>query len=303
MTADGASGALSCRAPAKINLTLTVHGRRDDGYHELTSLVAFAGVGDELALAPGPDESLTVRGPFSAGLGLDPDNLVLRAALHLRERAPGLRSGAFTLTKRLPVASGIGGGSADAAAALRLLARLNGMRADDARLHDAARATGADVPVCLASRARVMGGVGDALHPPLALPRLFAVLVNPGVGVMTADVFRALGLAPGERLRHAPQPQPVGSWLEDWPEEAAGFRDVVLEPHPNDLQGAALALEPAIDMTLRALAGQAGCRLARMSGSGATCFGLFDDCRASAAAARAISAARPGWWVKPTVLR
>ncbi len=202
MAALAPPAALTTRAPAKVNLTLAVHGRRDDGHHDLTSLVAFAGVGDEISLLPSPRESLAVAGPFAAGLETGPDNLVLRAARHLRERAPGLRSGAFRLLKRLPVASGIGGGSADAAAALRLLARLNGLPLSDPRLMAAARATGADVPVCLASRSRIMAGVGDELHPPLRLPRLFAVLVNPGVGVSTAQVFARLGLKPGERLRH-----------------------------------------------------------------------------------------------------
>ncbi len=191
MAALAPQAALTTRAPAKVNLTLAVHGRRDDGHHDLTSLVAFAGVGDELTLLPSPRESLAIAGPFAAGLETDPDNLVLRAARHLRERAPGLRSGAFRLLKRLPVASGIGGGSADAAAALRLLARLNGLPLSDPRLMAAARATGADVPVCLASRSRVMAGVGDELHPPLRLPRLFAVLVNPASG------FRPRRSSPG----------------------------------------------------------------------------------------------------------
>jgi 4-diphosphocytidyl-2-C-methyl-D-erythritol kinase len=303
MTAEAVPGALTTRAPAKINLTLTIHGRRDDGYHDLTSLVAFAGVGDELSLVPAARESLAIRGPFARGLASDPGNLVLKAAAQLRLLVPTLRSGAFTLTKRLPVASGIGGGSADAAAALRLLARLNGLPATDPRLIAAACATGADVPVCLASRARAMSGVGGDLHPPVKLPALFAVLVNPGIGVMTAEVFGALGLQPGERLRHGVPEAPVGSWLDDGPADAAAFRSIVVSPHPNDLEAAACRLEPRIAEVLEALRTAPDCRLARMSGSGATCFGLFDDCHASAAAARMISRANPGWWVKPTLLR
>ncbi len=202
---------LRTRAPAKVNLTLTVHGRRADGYHELTSLVAFAGVGDELSLDPEAREGLTTAGPFGHGLETQ-GNLVLKAAAAFRERVPGLRGGAFHLVKRLPVASGIGGGSADAAAALRLLARLNGLRPGDPRLFEAAQAVGADVPVCLASRARVMTGIGDGLGPTLRLPSLFAVLVNPGVATPTPAVFAALGLKPAsasamrlmERARLAP---------------------------------------------------------------------------------------------------
>jgi 4-diphosphocytidyl-2-C-methyl-D-erythritol kinase len=302
MTAEPGGFRLAARAPAKINLTLTVHGRRPDGYHDLTSLVAFAGVGDELTLAPGHAESLAIRGPFAQGLDAGPGNLILKAAAALRRHAAAPRGGVFTLVKRLPVASGIGGGSADAAAALRLIARLNAIAADDPRLMAAAREVGADVPVCLASRARTMSGVGDELHPVLKLPPLFAVLVNPGVAVGTAEVFARLGLKPGERLRHAPSPQ-GGSWLDEWPDTPARFRDVVLVPYGNDLEAPALALQPAIGDVLAALRAAPGCRLARMSGSGATCFALFDDCKASAAAARGIARAQPGWWVKPTVLR
>jgi 4-diphosphocytidyl-2-C-methyl-D-erythritol kinase len=303
MTAEPPRGALVARARAKINLTLTVHGRRADGHHDLTSLVAFAGVGDALSLTPAEAESLSVAGPFGHGLDVDGGNLVLRAAAQLRERVPTLRSGAFHLVKRLPVASGIGGGSADAAAALRLLARLNGIPLHDARLMAAARACGADVPVCLASQARVMSGVGERLHPLLRLPALFAVLVNPGIGVMTAEVFKGLGLERGQQLRHGVAAGGVGSWLEESPDDAAGFRDAVIAPHPNDLEPPALALCPAIGDAIVALGSAPGCRLARMSGSGATCFGLFDDCRASAAAAKGLARAHPDWWVKATVLR
>jgi hypothetical protein len=188
---------LATRAPAKINLSLHVLGRRADGYHELESLVAFAGVGDTLSLTPDEPLSLTMEGPTAPRAGPLDNNLVLKGARHLVQRRHGLRLGAFRLVKRLPVAAGIGGGSSDAAAALRLLARLNGLSLDDPAVLDAARATGADVPVCLAARARFMRGVGERLGPPLKLPRMFAVLVNPAVPVETAQVFGALGLSPG----------------------------------------------------------------------------------------------------------
>ncbi|MGL5362821.1 MAG: 4-(cytidine 5'-diphospho)-2-C-methyl-D-erythritol kinase, partial [Bosea sp. (in: a-proteobacteria)] len=188
---------LTARAPAKINLTLRVLGRRPDGYHELSSLVMFAGTGDTLSLMPGDALSLGLSGPEAASCGNVDSNLVIKAARALAARKPGLRLGHFHLLKRLPVASGMGGGSADAAAALRLLARLNGLPLLDPALFEAALATGADVPVCLRSQACEMAGIGDRLGPRLALPKLFAVLANPRVPVATADVFRKLGLEPG----------------------------------------------------------------------------------------------------------
>jgi len=287
---------LTTRARAKVNLDLRVLGRREDGYHELESLVAFAGVGDELTLDPEEPFSLSITGPRAAGLSAEDDNLVLRAARALTTARPGLRLGRFHLVKRLPVASGIGGGSADAAAALRLVARLNGMAQTDPVLLDVAVKLGADVPVCLDSRARLMTGVGERLGPVLRLPPLFAVLVNPGVAVETASVFRALGLNPGQQIAvsrnaHALDSVSAGAFLE------------ALAASGNDLAVPARHIAPAIDEVLERLAGLPGCRLARMSGSGATCFALFDDCRASAEAARTLAKARPDWWLKPTLLR
>jgi 4-diphosphocytidyl-2-C-methyl-D-erythritol kinase len=194
--------------------------------------------------------------------------------------------GHFHLVKRLPVASGIGGGSADAAGALRLLARLNAMKPDDPALLEAAMATGADVPVCLASRARIMRGIGEELGPPLVLPRLFAVLVNPRTGVATADVFRALALPAGQ-MRARPQ---------DIANVGAAIRE-----GGNDLEEPALTVAPVIGEVL-ALLGETAADIARMSGSGATCFGLYRDCRAAAAALRMINARRPGWWAVSTLL-
>jgi 4-diphosphocytidyl-2-C-methyl-D-erythritol kinase len=284
---------LTARAPAKVNLTLHVVGRRPDGYHRLESLVAFAGAGDTLRLAPGPGLALTVEGPTAGLAGEAADNLVLRAARLLAERVAGLRGGTFRLVKRLPVAAGLGGGSSDAAAALRLLARLNGLRPDDPRVVEAARLAGSDVPVCLDPRARMMGGAGEKLGPPLPLPPLFCVLANPGVAVATPAVFRQLGLDPGQELTGAPHPAVAAS--DDLVGTLAAAR--------NDLEPPARALQPVIGQALALLGGTPGCRLARMSGSGATVFGIFGDCRAAVAAVRAVKAAQPGWWVKPTVLR
>lgn len=286
---------LTTRARAKVNLTLRVLGRRADGYHELESLVAFAGTGDALSLEPGPELSLTIAGPRGEGLAADDSNLILRAARALQAETGPLRSGTFHLVKRLPVASGIGGGSADAAAALRLLARLNGLAPDDPVLLRTAATVGADVPVCLASRARIMAGIGERLGPPLTLPPLFALLVNPGVPVETAAVFRALA-APA--LRPAMTSEMSG---QKW--ESTGALLAALAAAGNDLEAPARRVAPVVDTVLAALRAQPGCRLARMSGSGATCFALFDDCRQSAAAGRALAREQSGWWVKPTVLR
>jgi 4-diphosphocytidyl-2-C-methyl-D-erythritol kinase len=297
---------LTTLAPAKVNLNLIVHGRRADGYHELSSLVMFAGVGDALSLDPARTTGLTLRGPFAAGLEADEGNLVLRAAARLLRHVPGLRTGHFTLTKRLPLASGIGGGSADAAAALRLLARLNGLPEDHPALAAAARETGADVPVCLGSRACMMRGIGEVLGEALALPRLFALLVNPGVSVATAQVFEALQLRPGEALRPMPHDSAepaVGSWREDGADDAHALIAALGSGHGNDLEAPARRIAPEIGAVLQALAAEDGCRLARMSGSGATCFGLFGSCSESASAARRIGRQWPGWWIKPTVLR
>jgi 4-diphosphocytidyl-2-C-methyl-D-erythritol kinase len=286
---------LTARAPAKVNLTLHVLGRRPDGYHELESLVAFAGVADRLELVAGKTLSLAVQGPRAGAAGPNDDNLVLRAARALAERAPGLRSGAFRLTKNLPAAAGIGGGSSDAAAALRLLARLNGLALDHPALIEAARTTGADVPVCLDPRARMMRGAGERIGPPVGLPLLFAVLVNPGVAVPTPDVFRRLGRTSGEIARSDHPPT----------DSAASSTDLLnaLAAGRNDLETPALAIAPVIGAALTRLRAAGGCRLARMSGSGATVFGLYGDCHAAARAAREIRDAEPGWWVKATALR
>jgi 4-diphosphocytidyl-2-C-methyl-D-erythritol kinase len=276
------------KAPAKVNLTLHVLGRRADGYHEIESLVGFADVGDALTFSPGGALALAVGGPTGPAAGDVADNLVLKAVRALAERVPDLKLGRFSLSKRLPVAAGLGGGSSDAAAALRLLASANGIARDDPRLMQAAVATGADVPVCLDPRTRRMGGIGEILSDPLDLPRLPAILVNPGVAVSTRDVFAALRLPPIAPAAQAGRP--AGTLLD----EIANGR--------NDLEAPAIELEPAIAELLAVLGRLPGCRLARMSGSGATCFGLFESTRAATAAGRTLRVGYPGWWVRATVI-
>jgi 4-diphosphocytidyl-2-C-methyl-D-erythritol kinase len=289
------------RAPAKVNLTLRVLGRRPDGYHEIESLVAFAGVGDALAFTPGSNLTLKVLGPTAALAGDLADNLVLRAARALGERCEGLRVGAFVLSKRLPVAAGVGGGSSDAAAALRHLARHNHIGLDDARLLDAARLTGADIPVCVDPMPRMMRGIGEILSAPWRIPVLPALLINPRVAVATKDVFKALSaapLAPGHASTHVQD-----EWADD-SDELPSREDVLayLARHQNDLEAPAIALSPTIAQALAALRTLPDCRLARMSGSGATCFALFASQSATAAAARVLRQAQPTWWIRPTVL-
>ncbi|MDF0521777.1 4-(cytidine 5'-diphospho)-2-C-methyl-D-erythritol kinase [Bradyrhizobium yuanmingense] len=279
---------------AKVNLSLRVVGRRADGYHDLESVVAFADCADRLALEPGNELKLTTTGPLAAACGDTADNLVLKAAKLLAEAVPGVKLGAFALDKVLPVAAGIGGGSADAAAALRLLARLNDLSLDDPRIQKVALATGADVPVCLLSRACDMTGVGEQLLP-LALPSMPCVMVNPRVPVATKDVFQALGLRNGELL--------VGVTdvirAPAWPEEGASISDwvEVLETVANDLEAPALRIEPVIGEVLDALRDSAGVKLARMSGSGATCFAIYGAPAEAHAAAEKIRRDHPGWWV------
>lgn len=281
-------------APAKVNLTLRVVGRRADGYHDILSLVAFADFGDRLTFVPGGELALAVRGRQAAQAGDSVDNLVLKAARALAERIPGIGLGAFDLEKNLPVAAGIGGGSADAAAALRLIARANELAADDRRLYQAARATGADVPVCLDPRPRLMYGIGEQLSERLSLPLLHAVLVNPGVALATKDVFAGWAKA----SRPTP-PFDVSAVARAMPYE--DFLQL-LAKEPNDLEGAAIALAPAIADVLAALRASPGCGLARMSGSGATCFGLFASAAAARAADKVLRDKYQHWWVKAGVL-
>ena len=291
MAAAG-SGELADFAPAKVNLTLHVIGRRPDGYHELESLVAFADVGDRLTFVPGGTLALDMTGPTADAAGAGGDNLVLKAARALAERVDGLRLGRFRLEKLLPVAAGLGGGSSDAAAALRLLSRVNDLSLDDARVRDAAKATGADVPVCLAPKARMMRGIGEILSDPFALPELPAVLVNPGVAVPTRDVFAALA-APA-----LTQPAQADDFFAINADAAALVS--ILAARRNDLEIPAIRIQVVIADVLEALQASPDCLLARMSGSGATCFALFGSAGAAHDVAQRMQADHPGWWVRAT---
>ncbi len=272
-------------APAKLNLFLHVVGRRDDGYHLLDSLVVFAAVGDRVTATESESLGLAIDGPFAAGLAAGDDNLVRRAARRLAEAAGVAPRAALRLDKRLPVASGIGGGSADAAAALKALQVLWGTRVEGPALRDLALGLGADVPVCLAGRPSFMGGIGDDLAVAPALPEAWVALVNPGVALSTPAVFKARCgdfSAPG-RFTGAPA-------------SVADLADL-LRTRRNDLEAPARALAPAVGAALDALAARPGCLIARMSGSGATCLGLFATEAAARAAAEVIGRAETGWWV------
>jgi len=286
--------ALSNEGRAKVNLTLRVNGRRADGYHDLESVVAFADCADRLTLTPGAALDLKMSGPLAQACGETSDNLVLKAARLLAERVPGMKVGSFTLDKVLPVAAGIGGGSADAAAALRLLAELNGLAPDDPRLLEVAQLTGADVPVCVGSRACVMTGVGETLQP-LNLPTMPCVMVNPCVPVATKDVFGALGLRNGELLVGA-----TDVLLQDsWPDEGASLEEWVeaLAAGTNDLEAPAMRVQPIIGDVIAALSASNGAWLTRMSGSGATCFAVYENTADAQRAAEKIRRDHPGWWV------
>ena len=284
---EGAAGF----APAKINLCLHVTGRRPDGYHLLDSLVVFAGVHDVVTAAPSDGLTLSIGGPFGAGLSAEPDNLVLRAARALAEAAGIEARAAIHLEKNLPVASGIGGGSADAAATLRVLSLLWEVDLGQAALHDIALRLGADVPVCLASVPSRMSGIGDQLGSSPRLPGFGIVLVNPGVGIATASVFKA---------RQGPFSKPLSIASEvPWPDPDAAIQ--ALAGLTNDLEAPASALCPDIADVLAALRSEPLVLLARMSGSGATCFGLTETPGEARQVALSLSQAagagrRRDWW-------
>lgn len=283
---------LTALAPAKVNLFLHVGPVAGDGYHPLASLVAFADVGDAVTAEPEDRLSLTVSGPFGSGLD-GPDNLILTALRALGEAAgigePGLR---VALDKQLPIAAGLGGGSSDAGAALRLARQVLNMTVDDAGLGRVAAVIGADGPMCLFPQTAWAEGRGDVLTPEPRLPPLHAVLVNPGVASPTGAVYRAYDAGPA---RAADRPVPPVDWsvetVIDW-----------LSARRNDLEAPAVALESVIGEALGAVASTPGVALARMSGSGATVFGLCFDANAAAMAAERLSAWRPGWWVRACVL-
>ena len=297
-----AQGRLAAFAAAKINLTLRVGQRRPDGYHDIESLVVFADLGDALLFTLGETLRLSTGGETAADAGDIAGNLVLKAARALLSDAVDLRVGHFHLTKRLPVAAGLGGGSSDAAAALRLLAEVNGIPIGDSLLMAAARKTGADVPVCLDPRPRIMRGIGDVLSAPLGLPPLYAVLVNPRIPVPTAQVFAAR--ADNSVMREAPAPHrdPASVLVETTATPAAIDLIAAVAESSNDLEAPALALFPPIGDVLTALRTAKGCMLARMSGSGGTCFGLFGSAAAADTAARELEHARPQWWIRAAML-
>ncbi len=278
-----AAGAITVAAPAKINLYLHLLGRRDDGYHVVDSLIVFLDFADTVSVSLADGLSLRLSGDCAPALEGGEDNLVLEAARALAE-AGGCQGGAaIELTKRVPVAAGLGGGSADAAAALLALAALWGLEIPAPGLADIALGLGADVPVCLESRPAFVGGIGEELEPAPELPPVWATLVNPGKALATKDVFAAHG---GGFTR----PGRFTASLED-----AGALADLLRPLGNDLTAAAAALAPGIGEGLTAVETSPGCLLARMSGSGATCFGLYADEAGATAAAGVLNAAHPDW--------
>ena len=277
-------------APAKINLFLRLTGKRDDGYHLLDSLVGFTEFGDSLMVEPAKTLSLTIDGPFSASLSVEPDNLVLRAARALQS-ATGVQAGAhLTLTKRLPIASGIGGGSSDAAASLRALCRLWNLSLDQSALEAIGLPLGADIPVCVAARPARMTGVGELVEPLAGLPEAALVLINPGVALATGPVFKA---------RSGAFSPPFGA-LPALP-DARSLAELVKQAG-NDLTEPAKALCPPVAEVLTALEAEPDCLAAAMSGSGATCFGVFANLTAAQAAAARL-AETESWWVCATRLQ
>jgi 4-diphosphocytidyl-2-C-methyl-D-erythritol kinase len=261
----------------------------------LESLVAFSRRGDDLCFVEGESLALSIEGPTAAASGDLDDNLILRAARNFAQNYAGAKLGSFHLVKRLPVAAGIGGGSSDAAAALRLLARANGISIEDAGVLDAARRTGADVPVCLKARARMMRGVGEELGPLLKIPPLIGLIVNSGGALQTKSVFASMNIAFGDQTGFGGHPELTAGMQAD------ALISALLKGR-NDMEPAACRLAPIIGDVLAILSAAPGCRLARMSGSGATCFAIFKDCRTAARAKKAILRAHPAWYVKSCVL-
>lgn len=285
-----ATGRHQSKALAKINLYLHVTGKRDDGYHLLDSLMAFAGFGDDITVSPGNDLSLTIDGPFCAGLPRGPDNLVMKAALGLQRLCNVTTGAQIHLTKNLPPASGIGGGSADAAATLRALMALWQLSPNDKPLYDLALSLGADVPICLKGQASFVSGIGEDIRKAPALPPCWLVLINPNVEVPTPAVFKA-------RANDFTPANPFDAAAQD----AAQLADLLNDRH-NDLMAPAIKLAPVIQDCLQALSDADGCLMSRMSGSGATCFGLFADEESATKAMELIKNDRSGWWVMAAAL-
>ncbi len=286
---SGLPGApLSVRAPAKLNLYLHVLGQRDDGYHEIDSLAIFTASGDTITVQPAPVGSgihFTARGPFAMDMGPDNENLVIKAAdLISRQTTTKIRDVTIELTKRLPVAAGIGGGSSDAAATLRALDRFWELDLGESKLAELGLSLGADVPMCLRREPVFVGGIGENLESAPDLPALSLVLVNPGVALATPAVFKAGGPFNGKRARFKGPINDAETLAE------------LLRTRRNDLTKPATIIEPLINDVLHILDQQPGCLLARMSGSGATCFGLFADSAKAETARKSIHTVQPGWW-------
>jgi 4-diphosphocytidyl-2-C-methyl-D-erythritol kinase len=288
---DPVEGPLVETAWAKLNLYLHITAIRENGYHELDSLFVFAGFGDILTVEPAASLDFSVDGPFAAQIPADGDNLVLRAA---RALSPdGARGARIRLTKNLPVASGIGGGSADAAATLRALNALWRLDLPDVRLERIAEGLGADVPACVRSVPAQVSGIGEILRPAAPLPSCWVVLVNPGVAVSTPAVFRRFDADVAAFRPAAPLDQ-AGSAVR---------LAAALAERANDLEPPALAMEPAIGGVLASMRRTTGCLLARMSGSGATCFGLYAGEAEARAAAAWLADHNRAWWVAHGPLR
>jgi 4-diphosphocytidyl-2-C-methyl-D-erythritol kinase len=282
-------------APAKINLALHVTARRADGYHLLDSLVVFTGTGDALSLEPAEKTSLDVSGPFAGGLTVNDDNLILQAFRAI-ETATGkaLPSTRFALTKNLPVSSGIGGGSADAAAALNGLDELWDRQIPKDQLNRIGLGLGADVPVCLKSITCRLQGIGEKISSVNGLAPMALLLVNPGVAISTPQIFQNLALPQGQPAFQALPALPTTGDFQTWLNWLGQTR--------NDLQPPAIAQSGKISEVLAALSATSGCHLARMSGSGATCFGIYQNLTEAQQAAAEIKSSQPEWWVSPTDL-
>ena len=281
---------ISCFAPAKINLYLHVTGKRDDGFHLIESLVAFADCGDNISVTPSDKLKLTIKGPFSGDLEASHDNLVIKAAILLANFA-GIKAKAdIILTKELPVASGIGGGSADAAATLHALTKLWNISISSNDLHLIGKNLGSDVPVCLKSATSIITGVGENIIPMTKFPELWAILVNPKISVSTAEVFANYHNEFSTPQTYTANPQN--------PQEVANF----LSGYRNDLTSAALQVAPIIGDVLRAVETTENQLLTRISGSGATCFALFKTKSAAITAMEFLRTKYPMWWVKTVSL-
>lgn len=280
------SGVVTLPAPARINLYLHITGRRADSYHEMDSLIVFSELGDTLSVGSATGLTLELDGPVGETLSAHKDNSVLRAARMLADAANVPCNAAITLTKRLPLSSGLGGSSADAAATLKALSTLWGIGDGDVDLIEIAMKLGVDVPVCLSNGPAFVGGTGEEVEPAPALPSAGLLLVNPGVALAMSSVYGARrgGFSPSARFDEAPKD--IGALVS------------LLEERENDLTAAATRLCPVIDDVLADIRAVPGCRFARMTGIGATCFGLFDDVGLAETAASDV--VRDDWWVAAT---